>query len=72
MHPLKPALRLQPFPLGEGLDGANKKAPNTSGLEYSMMPIVIALLAPFEVCMPPPLNILYAFYHCSANMGEKV
>jgi len=46
-----------PASLLEGLDGYNKKAPNISGPEYSMMPIVIALLAPFEVCMPPPLNI---------------
>jgi hypothetical protein len=59
------------FP-GEGLREANKKTPNTSGPEYSMMPIVIALLAPFEVCMPPPLNIFNVFCHCSANMGEKV
>jgi hypothetical protein len=37
-----------------------------------MMPMVIALLAPFEVCMPPPLTILIEFFHCSANMGEKI
>jgi hypothetical protein len=33
-----------------------------------MMPMVIALLAPVEVCMPPPLNILHVSVHCCANM----
>lgn len=35
------------------------------------MQYAIALAAPVEVGMPPPLNILNVFLHCIANVVKK-
>jgi hypothetical protein len=49
----------------------NKKPRNSSGLSEYFINKVMTLQNPGRVCMPPPLNIIDCFVHCSANMREK-
>jgi hypothetical protein len=51
--------------------GKTKKSPNIAdgAFEYYFKPSnAIAILNPFEFCMPPPLLICYLIIHCYANM----
>ena len=51
--------------------GMTQKSPNIAdgAFEYYFKPSnAIAILNPFEFCMPPPLLICYLIIHCYANM----